>query len=40
MKAGQGEPWAQKFVKDAQHGEGSVKALPARVKHKIGKKPS
>lgn len=30
-KAGQGTPWAQKFVSDAQHGEGSVKALPKRA---------
>ena len=29
-KAGEGVPWAQKFVSDAQHGEGSVKALPKR----------
>jgi len=30
-KAGEGVPWAKKFVSDAQHGAGSVKALPARV---------
>ena len=37
MKAGQGVGWAEKFVRDAQHGEGSVRSLPKHVKHKIGK---
>jgi hypothetical protein len=45
-KAGLGVPWAQKFVADAQHGEGSVRRLPQhagghhspmkRAKHRMG----
>jgi hypothetical protein len=37
MQANRGKGWAKRFVRDAQHGEGSVKALPQRVKHRIGK---
>jgi hypothetical protein len=33
-KAGEGVPWAKKFVADAQHGAGSVKSLPARASSK------
>ena len=34
MKANDGEGWAKKFVSDAQHGEGSVRALPERAARK------
>jgi hypothetical protein len=37
-KANQGVPWAEQFAADAQHGAGSVKRLPKKVRHKIGKK--
>lgn len=39
-KAGEGTPWAKKFVADAQHGKGSVSKLPERLSQLASKRQS